>query len=39
MTIRELPVRGQKSIFGNSCHVSVDVSPTANKLSQTLDKT
>ena len=32
MTIRELPMGGQKSLKGNVCHVPVEVFPTVNSL-------
>ena len=39
MTIRELPMGGQKSLKGNVCHVPVEVSPTVNSLPHTLQET
>ena len=39
MTIRELPMGGQKSLKGNMCHIAVDVSPTINTLPHTLEET
>ena len=30
MTIRELPMGGQKSLKGNICHIPVDVPPAVN---------
>ena len=39
MTIRELLKGGQKSLKGNLCHIPVDVSPTINTLTHTLEET
>ena len=39
MTIRELPMGGQRSLKGNVCHVPVEVSPTVNSLPRTLEET
>ena len=39
MTIRELPVGGQKLLHGNICHVPVDVSLTVNSSPHCLQDT
>ena len=36
MTIHELPVGGQKSIWGNMCYVLVEIDTTVNNLPSTL---